>query len=47
MFVPFEINTDDSHHPLYEVDPDLQYFNQINQCNINSDYFTAESFIKK
>ena len=47
MFVPFEINNDDSHHPLFEVDPDLQYYNQINQCNVNSDYYTIESFIRK
>ena len=47
IFVPFEINNDDSHHPLYEVDPDLQYYNKINQCNVNSDYYTADSFINK
>ena len=41
MFIPFEINNESSHHPLFDVDPDLQYFNKINQGGINSDYYTS------
>ena len=47
VFIPFEINTDSSHHPLFDVDPDMQYFNKITQGNINSDYFTSDSYIRK
>ena len=47
MFIPFEINNDSSHHPLFDVDPDLQYFNKINQGGINSDYYTSDSFLNK
>ena len=47
VFVPFEINSDSSHHPLFDVDPDIQYFNKINQGNINSDYYTAEYSLKR
>ena len=47
MFVPFEINDDNSHHPLFNVDPDIQYYNQLNQYNVSSEYYTVDSFIKK
>ena len=46
-FVPFEINSDSSHHPLFDVDPDIQYFNKIHRGDINSDYYTVESFSSK
>ena len=47
IFVPFEINDESSHHPLFDVDPDLHYFNQINQGGINSDYYTSDSYLSK
>ena len=47
VFIPFETNSDNSHHPLFDIDPDLQYFNQINRGGVNSDYFTSDSFVKK
>ena len=45
---PFELNDDEYHLPLFDTDPDLQYFNDTTFINtiMKCDYFLEESFIK-
>ena len=49
LFNVFELNDDDSLVPIYDSDPDLQYFNDLTQFNSlrNCDYYLEDSFIKK
>ena len=46
---PFELNDDNSHNPIFDTDPDLQYFNDTTYINtfMNCEYFLEQSFIKK
>lgn len=49
IFNPFEINDTDTFSPLFDTDPDFNYFNSMTTMNVamQSDYFTENSFIKK
>lgn len=46
---PFELNEDNSHAPIFDSDPDLQYFNDTTYINtiMKCEYFLEHSFIKK
>ena len=46
---PFELNEDDSHLPMFDTDPDLQYFNDTTTINtvMKCDYYLEETFIRK
>jgi len=48
IFNPFETN-DDNFSPLQDIDPDLQYYNELTYLeNVsNCKYYTEESFLKK
>ena len=39
IFNPFEINECNNALPLFDIDPDMQYFNDLNQNAGVSDYF--------
>ena len=49
IFNPFEDYDQDNGLPLIDVDPDLQFFNDINLANIQGmcDYFIEDTFMKK
>ena len=49
VFNPFELNSDNSHLPIYDTDPDLQYFNDTTYITDAShcDYYLEHSFNKK
>ena len=47
VFVPFELNDGKSHHPLYNIDPDFNYYSQMNKGGIDSNYYIEDTFIKK
>jgi hypothetical protein len=49
IFNVFELNDDESLVPIYDADPDLQYFNELSHLNsLNKcDYYLEDSFIKK
>ncbi len=47
IFNPFELNEGNNALPLFDIDPDIQYFNEINQCYGVSDYFLEDTFVKK
>ena len=35
-FIPFQVNDDDNHNiPLFDCDPDLNYFSSLTNTNIN------------
>ena len=44
VFIPFEMNVNDTHHPLYETDPDIHYYNIINSQILHSEYYLEDSF---
>ena len=45
IFIPFELNDDDT-SPLFDIDPDLQYYNAISNMNMTScNYHLEESFL--
>ena len=47
LFVPFEINEDET-SPLYDTDPDINFYQGIQNNSINScDYYYENSFNKK
>ena len=47
LFVPFELDEDDTNLPLGEADPDLNYYNTISGGSIsNCDYHTEDTFFK-
>jgi hypothetical protein len=46
LFNPFEINDDEKILPLVDLDPDLNYFNNIDGCSMNCNYHTISSFNK-
>ena len=45
---PFDLNEDNDHIPLVDIDPDFQFYNDINHAiyNTNNDYFDEISFNK-
>lgn len=48
LFNPFEINEDTNVSPLFDIDPDLQYYNTIcNRTPNKCDYYLEDTFIKK
>ena len=48
MFNPFVINSLENNISIFDIDPDIQFFNQgVNLTNCNSDYFLEETFNKK
>ena len=49
VFTPCEFNDDElTNHPLFNIDPDYQYFNDIsNGTYANCNYFLEDSFFKK
>ena len=44
VFVPFEVNNNDENHPLYQVDPDMHFFNTVGNQVLHSDYYLEDSF---
>ena len=44
-FIPFELNLDEC-QPLYDTDPDLNYYTTICNNAINSEYYLEDSFNK-
>ena len=48
VFNPFVINSLEINISIFDIDPDIQFFNQaVNLTNCNSDYFLEETFNKK
>ena len=47
VFIPFEINDETQMSPLFEIDPDLQYFNVFANRLSCCDYHLEDSFNKK
>ena len=48
VFNPFVINSLENNISIFDIDPDIQFFNQaVNLTNCNSDYFLEETFNKK
>ena len=49
IFNPFEINENYEVSPLFDIDPDFQFYNDMSiQTNIgNCDYYTDDTFNKK
>ena len=43
IFIPFELNSD-ANNPLFDTDPDINYFDKINGNVLNSDYYLEDSF---
>ena len=44
IFIPFEINDFEQKIPIFEIDPDLHFFNEMNKNMIqNSNYFMEET----
>jgi len=39
IFNPFEINEGNNNISLFDIDPDFQYFSDVNQCHEVSDFF--------
>ena len=44
VFVPFEMNTEEEYHPLFQTDPDINYYNTISNQIHHSDYYLEDSF---
>ena len=48
VFNPFVINSLENNISIFDIDPDIQFFNQaVNLTNCNSDYFLEEVLIKR
>lgn len=47
IFNPFEINEGNNNISLFDIDPDFQYFSDVNQCYEVSDYFLEDTFVNK
>ena len=49
IFNPFELNDHHAPVPVDDIDPDIQYFNDISLGNVfhNSNYFIEDSFVEK
>ena len=44
LFNPFELNSDDHYSPLMDIDPDMNYYNEIDyHIALNSNYYLEES----
>ena len=45
IFNPFELNTDDHYSPLYDADPDMNYYNELDShIGLNCNYYFDNSF---
>ena len=45
LFNPFEINNDEIYYPLWDIDPDAHYFNELNaDISQNCNYYYEHSF---
>ena len=45
IFNPFELNMDDHYSPLYDVDPDMNYYNELDShIGLNCNYYFDNSF---
>ena len=45
LFQPFELNNNDSYSPLFDIDPDIHFFNKIDyQIGSNCDYYMEDTF---
>ena len=45
IFNPFELNMDDHYFPLYDVDPDTNYYNELDShIGLNCNYYFHNSF---
>ena len=47
IFIPFEINDQNTFSPLFEIDPDIQFFNSLANNLSVCDYYLEDSFNKK
>ena len=48
LFIPFELTYDDhDNHPLYNIDPDFQHFNNVTPGTLSSNYYVEGYFNKK
>ena len=47
MFIPFEMNSEDEYHPLFQTDPDIHYYNTISTQILNSEYYLEDAFNQK
>ena len=48
VFVPFELNELDTNLPLFDIDPELQFFSDVNQNLLQgSDYYVEETLNHK
>ena len=49
IFNPFELNNHHAPVPVDDIDPDIQYYNDISLGNVfhNSNYFIEDSFVEK
>ena len=44
LFNPFETNTDESYSPLNDIDPDIQFFNDLDyHMSLNCNYYFEDS----
>ena len=44
LFNPFELNSDDHYSPLFDIDPDMNYYNEIDShIALNCNYYFEES----
>ena len=45
LFQPFELNNNDSYSPLFDIDPDINFFNKIDyQIGSNCNYYMEDTF---
>ena len=45
IFNPFELNMDDHYSPLYDVDPDMNYYNELDShIGLNCNYYLTIPF---
>ena len=45
LFQPFELNNNDSYSPLFDIDPDINFFNKIDyQIGSNCNYYKEDTF---
>ena len=48
VFNPFELNDSDTSSPLFDIDPDIQYFNEVTSLNnfTQCDYYVEDTFLR-
>ena len=47
LFLPFELNDDENHNIMNNLDPDFNYFSSYNQYVSSCNYFIEASFMKE